>query len=79
MSQAITILYNLRSLANDGKLPDGMLNLYIALLKDGGHIKKYRKKWFKDHWVIHIDDPGPLRGEYKFHLTPDNSWWEVAY
>ena len=77
MSQAIAICVFLNSLDNMD-FPEGLLNLYHIILKEGNKIKKCKKKWFKQHYVVYIDDPSGT-GEYRFHLTPHKSWWEVIW
>ena len=54
----------------------GIGYLYVMVLKCGAKIKKCKKKWFKQHYIIHVRMAMFSKGEYVFHLTPQDTWYE---
>jgi len=77
MSQAMDIYYHARAMNYEGKMPKAIHTLYHALLIEGYKVKKCRKKWFKDHYIITVEDDH--LGGFHFHLTTDGMWWECFY
>ena len=77
MSQAKAVELMLHHLEhNTHQMPEALYNLYYCMLLEYPIIK-CKKKWFKKHWVIDMEE-GCTQG-IKFHLTPEKMWWEVYY
>ncbi|KKM20239.1 hypothetical protein LCGC14_1647400 [marine sediment metagenome] len=62
------------------EFPSGLGYLYSIVLNHGAKIKRVKKKWFRQHYTIHVDNIDSCRdGEFVFHLTPQDSWWEWVW
>ena len=64
--------------SKDSAVPEAIFTMYYALLEEGGKAT-CRKKWFKNHWVVNIADSTLPECGFKFHLTPDQMWWECYW
>lgn len=78
MNQAASICLLIKSTLNDSSVDTCLQGIYYALLTERYVVKKCKKRWLKQHYIIQLWDAKYLDYQ-EIHLTPDRSWIKCYY